>query len=208
MEASTPRRSGWWCPTSADVGANEITTATQQPHHSYFVLLTHSLLRPCELHQISPARVHDLVSYVRMAVITEIPGVKVTVEVDGVLSQEYEDADGPSSDKSRKKPKYKCYKYIQSSDDAHFSVVYEVDNHNERVTDNALALYLFVDGEQMDSTLWEASRFGATGGHWRHPVTGTRATSSLSGMDAFRKFKFSKITTSPSFCAANGELPN
>ncbi|KAL0940926.1 uncharacterized protein CTRU02_203689 [Colletotrichum truncatum] len=131
-----------------------------------------------------------------MAIIGELPGVKITIEVNGLNAQEYEDQDGPTEDKNPRRAQRRSYKYVESHDNAPFSVVYEVDNRSSRLADQeALGIFLFVDGNQMDSVLWEASRHPGDGAVWRHVVSGARIASAHSGLDFFRKFQFAKVTT-------------
>ncbi|TDZ58471.1 hypothetical protein CTRI78_v005370 [Colletotrichum trifolii] len=127
-----------------------------------------------------------------MAVLPEIRGLKVSVEVDGRIAAEYADEDGPAQDRSPIKARSHHYSYIESKDDAHFAVTFEIEEGF--CPFEALGFYLYVDGQQMDSILWD--RQGRRPwGVWRHVVEGFRERDEERGMDRMRKFKFSKITT-------------
>ncbi|KAJ0346375.1 hypothetical protein COL26b_003604 [Colletotrichum chrysophilum] len=131
-----------------------------------------------------------------MAVLNELPGIKVTIEVNDVKAQEYNDEDGPAEDKNNRRATNRCFKYIESKDDSPFSVVYHLDNtYGQLSRYDALGIYLSIDGAQMDSCLWESARYPPGSPVWTHRVAGTRHTSAHSRMDSMRKFKFSKITT-------------
>ncbi|KAJ0342485.1 hypothetical protein COL922a_001177 [Colletotrichum nupharicola] len=131
-----------------------------------------------------------------MAVLNELPGIKVTIEVNDVKAQEYNDEDGPAEDKNNRRATNRCFKYIESKDDSPFSVVYHLDNtYGQLSRYDALGIYLSIDGAQVDSCLWESARYPPGSPVWTHRVAGTRHTSAHSGMDSMRKFKFSKITT-------------
>ncbi|KAF9877824.1 hypothetical protein CkaCkLH20_04959 [Colletotrichum karsti] len=131
-----------------------------------------------------------------MAVIHELPGIKVTVEVNALKAQEYDDPDGAAEDKNRANARHRSFRCIESKDDAPFSVIYEVDNSAGSLRDHsALGFYLSIDGDHKDGILWEQSRNPCGSNVWRHVVSGVRIASSLHDMDALKKFKFSKVTT-------------
>ncbi|KAF6844682.1 hypothetical protein CMUS01_00866 [Colletotrichum musicola] len=129
-----------------------------------------------------------------MAFIPEAPGIKVTIEVNGLTAQEYDDQDGPQGE-DRDIAYQRSDKYVESKDDAHFAIVYEVTQNGGWLDhESALSFCLSVDGDSKDSVVWEAFKTHR-GSTWRHSVPGQRVASAHSGMESIRKFKFSKVTT-------------
>lgn len=134
----------------------------------------------------------------KMAIIRELPGVKVTVEVDGQEALEYDDPDGLESDHNRKNSRWRAFKYVESKDDTFFTVKYEVDRmHYWAAPDHSLSFFVYVDGKHMDDILCEAAYFQPFRPDyaWKHTVYGARRSSSSTGMERLSKFKFSKVTT-------------
>ncbi|WDK09704.1 hypothetical protein CGRA01v4_00982 [Colletotrichum graminicola] len=133
-----------------------------------------------------------------MAIIRDFPGVKVTVQVDGRDATEYDDPDGFETDPNRKNARWRTFHYIESKDDAFFSVCYQVDNsHRWEGPDHALTLALYVDGKRASGMVCEAERFLNFDPLyvWETTVEGSRERSTTSGYDRLNKFKFSKVTT-------------
>ncbi|KAK1983183.1 hypothetical protein LZ30DRAFT_715227 [Colletotrichum cereale] len=133
-----------------------------------------------------------------MAIIRDFPGVKVTVQVDGRDAIEYEDPDGLETDPNRKNALWRTFSYIESKDDAFFSVRYQVDNsHRWEGPDHAFALTLYVDGNRADGVVCEAKRFLNFDPFyvWDTTIEGSRQKSTASGYERLNKFKFSKVTT-------------
>ncbi|KAK1727219.1 hypothetical protein CaCOL14_000794 [Colletotrichum acutatum] len=133
-----------------------------------------------------------------MAVIDELKGVKVTVQVNGQEAIEYDDPDGLENDVNRKHATHRTFNYIESKDDTCFTVKYEVGNmHRWESPKSAFSLYLYVDGKRMDSVVCEASRFNqfAPSYKWSTVVEGSRGSSRDPSYDRLSKFKFSQVTT-------------
>ncbi|KAK1596120.1 uncharacterized protein LY79DRAFT_80081 [Colletotrichum navitas] len=133
-----------------------------------------------------------------MAIIRDFPGVKVTVRVDGRDATEYDDPDGFETDTNRKNARWRTFRYIESKDDAFFSIRYQVDNsHRWEGPDHAFALTLYVDGKRADGTVCEAQRFLNHDPFyvWEGIIEGSRQRSITSSYDRLNKFKFSKVTT-------------
>ncbi|KZL77472.1 hypothetical protein CT0861_08623 [Colletotrichum tofieldiae] len=132
-----------------------------------------------------------------MAIIDGFPGVKVTVQVDGQDAIEYGDPDGFENDTNRKNAHWRTFSYVESKDDAFFSVRYQVDNsHRWDSPHHAFALTLYVDGRRMDGVVCEARHFLNLDPFyvWETTVEGSRERSTASGYERLRKFKFSKVT--------------
>ncbi|KAK1972177.1 hypothetical protein LY78DRAFT_651063 [Colletotrichum sublineola] len=133
-----------------------------------------------------------------MAIIRDFPSVKVTIQVDGRDAIEYDDPDGFENDTNRKNARWRTYSYVESKDDAFFSVRYQVDNsHRWESPDHAFALTLYVDGKRMDGVVCEARHFLNSNPFyvWENTIEGSRQRSTASGYDRLNKFKFSKVTT-------------
>ncbi|KAJ3950637.1 uncharacterized protein N0V96_001787 [Colletotrichum fioriniae] len=133
-----------------------------------------------------------------MAVIDELKGVKVTVQVNGQEAVEYDDPDGLENDVNRKHATHRTFNYIESKDDTCFTVTYEVNNmHRWESPKSAFSLYLYVDGKRMDSVVCEASRFYPfdPSYKWSTVVEGSRESSRDPSFDRLSKFKFSQVTT-------------
>ncbi|GKT49992.1 uncharacterized protein ColSpa_10173 [Colletotrichum spaethianum] len=133
-----------------------------------------------------------------MAIINEFPGVKITVQVDGQDAVEYEDPDGFETDINRKNVRWRTFNYVESKDDAFFSVRYQVDNsHRWESPNHALALVLYIDGKRTDGLVCEARHFLNLDPFyvWNATVEGSRERSTASGYERLNKFKFSKVTT-------------
>ncbi|TKW59438.1 hypothetical protein CTA1_10229 [Colletotrichum tanaceti] len=133
-----------------------------------------------------------------MAIIHDLPGVKITVQVDGQDAVEYDDPDGLENDANRKNARWRTFSYVESKDDAFFSVRYQIDNsHRWQSPVHALSLTLYVDGKRMDGVVCEATRFHNYDSFfvWDHKVDGSRERSTASGYERLNKFKFSKVTT-------------
>lgn len=133
-----------------------------------------------------------------MAVIDELKGVKVTVQVNGQEAVEYDDPDGLENDVNRKHATHRAFNYIESKDDTCFTVKYEVNHmHRWESPKSAFSLYLYVDGKRMDSVVCEASRFNSFDPFykWSTVVEGSRGSSRDPSYDRLSKFKFSQVTT-------------
>ncbi|KAI3555314.1 hypothetical protein CABS03_02877 [Colletotrichum abscissum] len=133
-----------------------------------------------------------------MAVIDELKGVKVTIQVNGQEAVEYDDPDGFENDVNRKHATHRIFKYIESKDDTCFTVKYEVNHmHRWESPKSAFSLYLYVDGKRMDSVVCEASRFNSFDPFykWSTVVEGSRGSSRDPSYDRLSKFKFSQVTT-------------
>lgn len=136
-----------------------------------------------------------------MAIIHDLPGVKITVQVDGQDAVEYDDPDGLENDANRMNARWRTLNYVESKDDAFFSVRYQIDNsHRWESPVHALSLTLYVDGKRVDGVVCEATRFHNYNPFfvWDHTVDGSRERSTASGYERLNKFKFSKVTTSMS----------
>ncbi|CCF37435.1 hypothetical protein CH063_08763 [Colletotrichum higginsianum] len=133
-----------------------------------------------------------------MAIIHDLPGVKITVQVDGQDAVEYDDPDGLENDANRMNARWRTLNYVESKDDAFFSVRYQIDNsHRWESPVHALSLTLYVDGKRVDGVVCEATRFHNYNPFfvWDHTVDGSRERSTASGYERLNKFKFSKVTT-------------
>ncbi|KZL79903.1 hypothetical protein CI238_02349 [Colletotrichum incanum] len=132
-----------------------------------------------------------------MAIINGLPGVKITVQVDGQDAIEYDDPDGFENDTNRKNARWRTFSYVESKDDAFFSVRYQVDNsHRWDSPYHAFSLTLYVDGKRMDGVVCEARHFLNLDPFyvWETTVEGSREGSTASGYERLNKFKFSKVT--------------
>ncbi|KAK1674395.1 hypothetical protein BDP55DRAFT_667542 [Colletotrichum godetiae] len=133
-----------------------------------------------------------------MAVIDELKGVKVTVQVNGQDAVEYEDSDGLEHDVNRRNADSRASNYVESKDDAYFSLKYEVNNTHQWVNqDRALSFVLYIDGNHIDGLVCEATRFNHRDRNyiWSDVVEGSRERSSAFRSERLNKFKFSRVTT-------------
>ncbi|KDN63137.1 hypothetical protein CSUB01_12282 [Colletotrichum sublineola] len=133
-----------------------------------------------------------------MAIIRDFPGVKVTVQIDGRDAIEYDDPDGFETDTNRKNARWRTFRYVESKDDAFFSIRYQIDNsHRWESPDHAFALTLYVDGKRADGIVCEARRFLNFNPNYvsESAIEGSRQKSTTSDYDRLKKFKFSKVTT-------------
>ncbi|OHE97619.1 hypothetical protein CORC01_07034 [Colletotrichum orchidophilum] len=133
-----------------------------------------------------------------MVVIDELPGIKVTVQVSGQDAVEYDDLDGLENDVNRKHATHRTFNYVESKDDAYFSLRYEVDNrHRWESPDRAFSFVLYIDGKRMDGVVCEATRFHQVDPFykWSTVAEGSRERISVSRCERLSKFKFSKVTT-------------
>lgn len=79
-----------------------------------------------------------------MAVLEDVPGVKVTVCINGVDRPEYEDPDAEDAQGDV----FISSKFIESVDDAEFEIRFWVDSkYDFRNDDHCLAIHTTVDGE-------------------------------------------------------------
>ncbi|KAI8306883.1 hypothetical protein K4K61_004044 [Colletotrichum sp. SAR11_59] len=58
--------------------------------------------------------------FAMMAVLNELPGIRITFEVNHVKAQKYSDEDGPAEDKNNRRATNRCFKYIESKDDSRY----------------------------------------------------------------------------------------
>ncbi|KAK2001852.1 hypothetical protein LX36DRAFT_652853 [Colletotrichum falcatum] len=134
-----------------------------------------------------------------MAIIRDFPGVKVTVRVDGQDAIEYDDPDGLENDPNLKSARWRTFRYVESKDDAFFSIHYQVDNcYRWEGPDHAFALTLYIDGKRVDGVVCEAKRFLNSNPFyvWENTIEGSRqGSSTVLGHVRLNKFKFSKVTT-------------
>ncbi|KAI8189340.1 hypothetical protein K4K51_004879 [Colletotrichum sp. SAR 10_75] len=60
------------------------------------------------------------IRFAMMAVLNELPGIRITIEVNHVKAQKYSDEDGPAEDKNNRRATNRCSKYIESKDDSRY----------------------------------------------------------------------------------------
>ncbi|OLN92285.1 hypothetical protein CCHL11_01572 [Colletotrichum chlorophyti] len=132
-----------------------------------------------------------------MAVLSELPGVKVTIQVNGQDAAEYDDPDGLESDVNRRCARWRNSRYVESMDNAHFTVKYEVDkNHPWETKNHGLAFYLYIDGRFMDSVFCSADVCVGPDHVWSAVIEGAQEPIyHSSGMAQLSKFKFATIST-------------
>ncbi|RYP53174.1 hypothetical protein DL768_001767 [Monosporascus sp. mg162] len=87
-----------------------------------------------------------------MAILEELPGVKVTVRVEGKDCVEYEDPDAADIQTSRPTSS----KYIESVDDAEFCVHFHMDsNYNWDYREHCLVVAVYADNQWLNSSFVE-----------------------------------------------------
>lgn len=118
-----------------------------------------------------------------MAVLDALPGVEVSVHIDGKPVQEYEDTDeevhGPLGPKT-------VVKYIEAISDAQFSINASVlPVHKECVS-----FRVHADGKWITGRIYDQPKHGHA--PWNKQIIGSRVTDSL-GQPILRPFKFAGV---------------
>jgi hypothetical protein len=125
-----------------------------------------------------------------MAVIDAVPGVEVSIWIDGQPVKEYEDADeevdGPLAPNA-------VVKYIEAISDTEFTIKPTVRPAfwAYRQTAYDLAFIVQVDGKRVAGTFWQA----AHASHfvpWDFPLEGFYSTDAI-GRPTLRPFKFAEV---------------
>lgn len=123
-----------------------------------------------------------------MAILDEVPGIKVTVQVDGQDLTEFDDPHAADSDF---KVDYECpvvSKYIESIEDAEFSIKLAIDHDvyawGRRFRSRCLIGHAEIDGSWIDSPIIHA-------GDEDQVIDGLRSYSEASKEWYLRKLKFS-----------------
>lgn len=86
-----------------------------------------------------------------MSICDEVPGVEVIVKVAGDEATEYDDTDGPQADLNKKEARHRVFKYIESLDDAHFSIHIGSNLHHFEADDHCLGVRVDIDGKRQCS---------------------------------------------------------
>lgn len=123
-----------------------------------------------------------------MAVLDDIPGIKVAVVVGGNEVTEYDDPNAADQDQ----PAYPTStKYIECADGAEFSIKLYV-NHNYAwgYRDHALKVRPLIDGKRMDGTIVREDHAECT------HIRGYSFLSATTNQWQLQKWKFSNISTS------------
>ncbi|ROT43266.1 hypothetical protein SODALDRAFT_34841 [Sodiomyces alkalinus F11] len=127
-----------------------------------------------------------------MAIIEAIPGLEVSVDVNGERAQEYDDADGLEEDVSTRRARYRRFVYIESKSDALFSVKLRLPNTIRLSTpSNALAYKIYVDGANKAYY----THFLNGGLDRPHVIDGAHDMDPATGQVLLKKFKFAPVTT-------------
>ncbi|KXJ96433.1 hypothetical protein Micbo1qcDRAFT_170261 [Microdochium bolleyi] len=120
-----------------------------------------------------------------MAVISNVPGIRVTVRVNGEPLTEYDDPEGESNECGT------VTKYIEATDGAEFTVVTEVlDDYNWDYKNHELGNRIYVDGKLM-----RAKQLRQSMSTKMLEVSGTKEKLPNTGQWMFRRFKFAPINT-------------
>ncbi|XXG97356.1 hypothetical protein Hte_003654 [Hypoxylon texense] len=125
-----------------------------------------------------------------MAVLEEILGVTITVRVNGVDCVEYDDPE--ASDKQPTWPT--SSKYIESPDDAEFSIHTTIDsNYDWGDQNHVLSVLHTVDNTWIRDSLVKSSRL--ENGKYEYDVSGKLTCSGESGHWNIHKLKFCTVNT-------------
>lgn len=124
-----------------------------------------------------------------MAIIQEVPGIKVTILVGGQEATEYDAHDGPD-------PPPHCptsLKYVECVDEAEFSIKLEVDVHYAwGFRNHCLSLRTYVDGKSIAGRVVRSENV-FPGFPWTKTVIGKRELDRESGLWFSRKLKFTGV---------------
>lgn len=91
-----------------------------------------------------------------MAVLDELPGVEVSIEVDGEPLKEYEDAD-------REQAAETVVRYVEATSEAAFKIKFAVKNEAKTFLGDRLAFRVYIDGNFADAP--RLKRPGSYGAH-------------------------------------------
>lgn len=125
-----------------------------------------------------------------MAVLDKIPGIEVTVQINGQDVVEYDDPDASELDKSCPTSS----KYIESIDDAEFTIQYKVTNeYRWGYKKHRLSFIPSVDGFPISGRLFSEDK-PVSGCHIAQ-TTGATYTDAETRQTHLRKCRFSTIST-------------
>lgn len=126
-------------------------------------------------------------SHDNMAICAEVPGVEVTVNVAGNKATEYDDVDGHQGDRNEKQASHRVFAYIESLDNACFSVTVSASTYKFATENERLVFDLYVDGKRQSDQVLGRSLRTAT-------IEGVEQKKSKEWQ--LNLFKFSSIRTS------------
>ncbi|EFQ30103.1 hypothetical protein CGRA01v4_00984 [Colletotrichum graminicola] len=129
-----------------------------------------------------------------MAVIDGLPGVKVSIRLNGSAEDctEYDDPKASQTTASRGAATHSISKAIESQDDAKFSVHYEFKDARRWIKDNrVLVVAIYIDGRLCESQVYDKSKL--KGQVLRKHVEGVTDVSAKPGQSIFKNFMFTKI---------------
>lgn len=125
-----------------------------------------------------------------MAVIDDVPGIKVTVQINGQDVVEYDDPDASELNATRPTSS----KYIECIDDAEFAVQHHVtDKYKWGYKDHYLNFKVSADGSPLRGKCFREKDIAS--GHCIQKTTGQSYTDAETGQLHERKCKFSTIST-------------
>ncbi|RYP90320.1 hypothetical protein DL770_003543 [Monosporascus sp. CRB-9-2] len=123
-----------------------------------------------------------------MAILEELPGVKVTVRVEGKDCVEYEDPDAADIQTSCPTSS----KYIESVDDAEFCIHFHIDSdYNWDYKGHSLSMAVRVDNQHLENII--AQKANLINGKLEGDVSGRRVSCAETGVWLLRKPKFSAV---------------
>lgn len=129
-----------------------------------------------------------------MAVIDDVPGITVTVQVNGQDATEYTDPHPSERDRDDAPVCPVCTKFIEAIDDTVFSVTVAVDDkiYAWRDVEHILGFFTTVDGKlRVSKGLKRGQPFAVAGG--------TEWLVKNSGETYYKPFKFSRINTGTNY---------
>ncbi|KAI0830442.1 hypothetical protein F5Y06DRAFT_206707 [Hypoxylon sp. FL0890] len=126
-----------------------------------------------------------------MAVLKEVPGIKVTVRIDGVDCTEYDDPEAAE----QKSEKPTSSKYIESPDNAKFTIFVAVNTkYKWGYKNHALSFKAYVDSEWVTAPIIEEDD-PLTNGQHEVLIEGMEIFSKDTGTWSIRGLKFSTVKT-------------
>ncbi|KAI0133261.1 hypothetical protein F4776DRAFT_664024 [Hypoxylon sp. NC0597] len=126
-----------------------------------------------------------------MAILEDVPGIKVTVRVGGVDCVEYDDPEVPEKQPAQPTSS----KYIESPNDAEFTMVITVDhNYKWGYKNHILSFDTYVDSKWVDSPIIKESHIRANSQHER-VVEGKSIFHETTGTWSMHGLRFSAVKT-------------
>ncbi|KAK7936126.1 hypothetical protein PG985_001621 [Apiospora marii] len=130
-----------------------------------------------------------------MAILEEVPGVQVFVQVKGRIATEYPNPDSQQQQQERTPNGCPVVdRYIESFDNGHFAIVTEVGlTHDFNYKNHALSFHVYVDGRYKVNNCTSKEYVWAGAG--RRTVPGPVMLDEKNGKVVQRRLKFSSVTT-------------